>query len=159
VVNVEEHREVRKIDVSMSQEDIEALISAQPLLRLATSSKSAEPHAATIWYVYLDGSIYFTADEKTRKIRNIKENSRVSLVIDFGTELFKVKGLMINGEARIVKGQDIETRVRALFAEKYFESEDDPEFKRLDYYMKRQAFVKIEPKKTVSWDYTKWDKE
>jgi len=154
-----EHREVRKIDVSMSEEDIKALIRSQPLLRLATSSKSAEPHAATIWYVYLDGSIYFTADKKTRKIRNIKENSKISLVIDIGSELFKVKGLMISGEAAIVKGEDIEKKIRALFAEKYFESEDDPEFKRLDHYMKRQAFVKIEAKKTVSWDYTKWDKE
>lgn len=156
---MENHREVRGTDVTMSEDEIEALISSQPLLRLATASKSAEPHAATIWYVYLDGSLYFTADEKTKKIRNIKENSRVSLVIDSGSKLFKVKGVMINGEASIVEGHDIKTKIRTLFAEKYFDSMDDPEFERLDFHMKKQAFVKIDPKKTVSWDYTKWDKE
>ncbi len=155
---MDDHREVRGTDVSMPKGEVEALINTEPLLRLATASKSAEPHVATIWYVHLDGSIYLTADEKTKKIRNIKENSKVSLVIDSGQELFKVKGVMISGEAKIIKDTDIKTRVRSLFADKYFDSKDDPEFKRLDFHMEKQAFVEIKPVKTVSWDYTKWDK-
>ncbi len=128
-------------------------------MRLATASKKAEPHVSTLWYVYLDGCIYFSADEKTKKIRNIKANSKVSLVIDSGHELFKVKGMMINGLASLTEGKELVQKLRTLFAEKYFDSEGNPEFEKLDFYMKKQAFVRIKPTKIISWDYTKWGRK
>lgn len=153
------HREVRGIDASMPGREVEALLKNQPLIRLATASRNADPHASTLWFVYSDNFIYFSADEKTKKIRNIKLNTKVSLVVDSGHELFKVKGIMINGLANIVADEKTVRRIRTLFAEKYFGSVDSPEFARLDFYMKKQVFVRIKPTKIVSWDYTKWDKK
>lgn len=156
---MEKHREVRGTDVSMSEKEVESLLKTRPLMRLATVSGKAEPHVATLWYVYLDGRIYFSADEKTKKIRNIKENNRVSLVIDSGQELFKVKGVMITGEASMIEDPDLVNKIRTLFAEKYFGSVDSTEFERLDFYMRKQVFIGIKPLKMISWDYTKWGKE
>jgi nitroimidazol reductase NimA-like FMN-containing flavoprotein (pyridoxamine 5'-phosphate oxidase superfamily) len=153
------HREVRGIDVAMSEREIEELLLSQPLMRIATASEKAEPHVAPLWYVYLDGCIYFSSDEKTRKMRNIKRNHRVSLVIDSGHGLFDIKGVMINGEASVVEDRDLVQKLRTLFAEKYFGSVDNPEFDRLDFYMRKQVFVKIEPLEIISWDYGKWDKK
>ncbi len=150
------HREVRRIDVSMSNSEAEGFIAKQELMRLATVDTEGKPHAAPLWYVYDNGRIYFSADKGSKKLKNMKDKKDVAVLLDEGTKLFKVKGILVLGKARIIADQKRIKKVRRLFAEKYFGSEDHEDFQRLDYFMKNQTFVEITPGKKISWDYAKW---
>ncbi|MEE8167792.1 MAG: pyridoxamine 5'-phosphate oxidase family protein [Candidatus Hydrothermarchaeales archaeon] len=155
----DEMREVRGIDAGMNHEEVEGFIHRQRLIRLGTADRNGNPHVSVLWYVYDGNSIYFSSNEDTKKIRNIKENPSVSILIDSGEELFKVKGVLIKSKAEIEVDLDRIKNVKNLYIEKYFESPEDPAFKELEYYMRSQVFVKLSIDKVASWDYQKWKKK
>ncbi len=144
------------MDVSMSEAEVSEFIASQKVMRLATADSKGTPHLTPMWYVYDGERIYFTADKGSKKLRNISANESVAVLFDAGTKLFKVKGILILGKARVIGDRENINKVRRLFAEKYFGSEAHEDFQKLDYYMKGQAFVEVVPRKNISWDYAKW---
>jgi len=49
--------------------------------RLATSIRN-KPHVVPVCYVFIDGDFYVSIEYDTKKLRNVKNNNFVSLVVD-----------------------------------------------------------------------------
>ena len=70
------------------------------LCRLATASKDAKPHVVPVIYT-LDGEdVIIAVDYKTKKLKNLRENRRVALVVD---TYRPNRGLMLEGDCEIVE--------------------------------------------------------
>ena len=50
--------------------------------RLATASRECVPHVVPVFFVYQSGVLWTTAGSKTRKLKNMRENDKVAVVID-----------------------------------------------------------------------------
>ncbi|MEZ4515835.1 MAG: pyridoxamine 5'-phosphate oxidase family protein [Chloroflexota bacterium] len=73
---------------------IEARLSRESTIWLSTVRRDGRPHLAPLWYVWIDGRIYFCTGTNSQKFTNMIGNQNVALALpDTGNVL------IIEGEA------------------------------------------------------------
>jgi PPOX class probable F420-dependent enzyme len=91
---------------------IERRLQTEQNLWLATVRPNGAPHLVPIWFVWVAGKIYLCSGADSVKVRNLKQDPRVSLALEDGTH-----PLVIEGLARLI-GQ-AEAAIIAEFQHKY----------------------------------------
>jgi PPOX class probable F420-dependent enzyme len=140
--------------MSWSDEERKYVASAR-VGRLATVDAEGRPHAIPICYSLVEGRIVSPLDEKPqgveatklRRVRNIRQNPRVTLVVDHYTEEWTDLGwVQIRGTAAVVDPDESghDEAVTAL-QEKY----DQYEAHALD----RRPVIRLDPGTVRSWGY------
>ena len=126
---------------ALSKTDAEFL-RRHELCRLATASKDGRPHVVPVIYTLDGGDIIVAVDYGTRKLRNLRENRRLALVVD---DYRPNAGLMVEGTCEIIeRGEEYMRLLRLLF--------DRFEFYRKDPWGEGESpILKIHPEKCVSW--------
>ncbi len=112
------------------------------LCRLATASRDARPHVVPVVYAMDGDHVVIAVDYGTKKLRNLKENKNVALIVD---EYRPNKGLMIEGKCEIFeRGPEYVRLLKVLFD-------------RFDFYRKHpwgegeSPILKVRPTKSVMW--------
>jgi general stress protein 26 len=59
---------------------------------IGTSGPGGRPHSAPVWAVWLDGVLYFSTGEESRKGRNIAKNPRVTVHPELDNEAVILEG-------------------------------------------------------------------
>jgi nitroimidazol reductase NimA-like FMN-containing flavoprotein (pyridoxamine 5'-phosphate oxidase superfamily) len=78
------------------------LVRMHDVCRIATVSRGGWPHCVPVGYLYKNGQFYIPASKKSKKVRNLRADSRACVVIDDEQESV----LMIQGRVRIVEGRE-----------------------------------------------------
>ncbi len=114
------------------------------LLRLAVVDRKGKPHLSAVWYLWKDGHFYITTSEDRLKVRAVKENSNVALIVD--TDVIPYKGVIVEGRATLTK-KDIKEITMAI-VKKYVPAKFvKSEFEDLMRYPR--VLIKIKPKKSI----------
>ena len=106
------------------------LLHAARTAHLATSDKSGQPHVIPICFVF-DGKHFFSpidekpkraALSKLKRLKNIRENPQVALVIDHYDEDWRKLGyVLVFGKARIQLSGEKHRRAVKLLRRKYYQ--------------------------------------
>ncbi|MBI1994904.1 MAG: TIGR03668 family PPOX class F420-dependent oxidoreductase [Deltaproteobacteria bacterium] len=104
--------------------NIEAFIRSARVAHLATADKHRQPHVVPICFVFDGKNFYSPIDDKPKRVaprqlkrlRNIRENPRVALVIDrYAEDWRRLAYVLIRGSAKILtKGKLHAQAVRRL---------------------------------------------
>ncbi len=135
--------------MSMTKEEMEEFLSEGHIARIATVKKDGSPHITPVWFLWEDEELIIVTYKGSAKVRNIKANNRVAVVIDTAGP---GRGVIMEGKARIsVDGMEQVTR---KISAKYVKPEE------LDDYVESvlktpMMVIRISPKKVISWDYSK----
>jgi coenzyme F420-0:L-glutamate ligase/coenzyme F420-1:gamma-L-glutamate ligase len=123
---------------------------------LATLSKSMEPYVVPVCYAFDGKAIYSSVDEKPKRVQprrlrrmlNITENPKVSLVVDFYTDddWRKLKYVIVQGTAKILETGREHGRAVLLLKKKYHQYRS--------MRIERRPVIRIEPVKVTAWRYT-----
>ena len=119
-----------------------SFLQSHELCRLATVSRDAKPHVVPVIYA-LDGEdLVIAVDYGTKKLRNLRQNRRVALVVD---EYEPNKGVMVEGECDIIeRGKEYLRLLHVLF--------DRFEFYRRNPWGEGESpILKVKPTKAVMW--------
>jgi PPOX class probable F420-dependent enzyme len=117
-------------------------VESRELCRMATASSDAVPHVVPVIYT-LDGDRFVIAvDYGTKKLKNLRENPAVSLVVDSERPN---RAVMVQGRAVIVeRGKEYLRLLKILF--------DRFEFYRKDPWGEGESpIIVVTPRKIVSW--------
>jgi len=96
------------------------LIDRERVCRVATVGARGMPHLVPVCQVVADGKIYFASANDGRKALNLAENPRVAVTVDLYSEDWAhIKGVMIQGRARLIARGSTFRRIRALLYRKY----------------------------------------
>ncbi len=119
-----------------------SFLKAHELCRFATASKAGRPHVVPVIYA-LDGeNIVIAVDYKTKKLRNLRENKKVALVID---EYRPNAGLMVEGDCEIFeRGKEYLRLLHILFDKFAF-------YRKNPWGEGESPILKIKPTKVVMW--------
>ena len=117
-------------------------LGSHEVCRLATASKDARPHVVPVIYA-LDGeNVVVAIDYGTKKLRNLRDNRWVALVVD---DYHPNHAVMLEGECEVLeRGKEYLRLLRILID-------------RFEYYRKNpwkegeSPILKIRPTKAVSW--------
>ncbi len=113
--------------ISMSEDLVERRLKHARVARLATADAKARPHVVPICFVYVRGNFYTPVDLKPKKtqpehlarVRNIRANHQVALVIDeYDEDWAKLWYILIRGSAEII-AEGVDNEARRLLKEKY----------------------------------------
>jgi general stress protein 26 len=81
------------------------LIGSKDILALSTVSLHGWPHSVPVSYLYLAGKFYIPASSESKKVRNLRQNHRATIMVDNAeTE----SGVMMECEPKILTGAKAE---------------------------------------------------
>jgi PPOX class probable F420-dependent enzyme len=135
----------------MNEEELVSFFEQAQFARLGTFNEDGTIKITPIFFKYDNGEILMATQDPSRKVRNIKRNNRVSVLID--TTDVPFKGALIYGTAEL----DYEDAVRKRLP--IFERRLSRE--QAEVYATRLAgkwkcvILRITPQRIASFDYSK----
>ncbi len=128
------------------------LLRSARTAHLATSDKSGQPHVIPICFVF-DGKYFYspidekpkhTAPSKLKRLKNIRDNPQVSLVIDrYDEDWRKLAYVLVFGKARILQSGEKHRHAVNLLRRKH------PQYRAMAIH--QRPMIVITPKRIVSW--------
>jgi len=134
----------------LTEDQVEAYLDSRPgWAILSTIDKDGFPHSVPLGYFRLGRDIVMGVRDRTHKVANIARNPNVSIVLEDGSTMADIRGVLLQGHARIVRepSQALElardgARVRGV-----------PESEWPTAPRPGVVYIRMTPVRTVSWDY------
>jgi PPOX class probable F420-dependent enzyme len=120
----------------------QAFLKANQVCRLATASKDAKPQVTPVMYA-LDGDAFVIAvDYGTKKLKNIRENPSVALVVD---KVRPTRAVTVEGTCQVhERGAEYRRLLELLFSTFEF-------YRKNPWGEGESPIFRVTPKKAVSW--------
>ena len=142
--------------IRMTDAEIWPFIESRKSLQVATLNKDGSVQLTTLWFAVVDGAIVFETFTKSQKIRNLKRDPRITVLVEDGEQYEELRGVEIVGTAEVTEDPEVVMPVARSVVERYFpiENPDDLEAVAIGLAHKRSAVI-INAEKVVSWDHSK----
>jgi len=120
--------------------------------RFATADSGGQPHIVPICYAVSGDSVYFTIDEKPKRltdkpikrIRNLQQNPHVALVVDrYDEDWTRLGWVMVQGEAALLDNGEEHSKAQRLLKARY------PQLDEMQ--ISELPVIAIRIKRVVSW--------
>src|SRR5262245_65042734 len=82
---------------------VSELVEARLIGVLATFDSAGAIHAIPMWYAPHDGAVLFATSSRSRKVRNLEEDPRATLVLHDSRPGYEVCGASIVGAIEVVR--------------------------------------------------------
>jgi len=134
-----------------TQDELTAFLNEAPIARLSSMNANGTIHIAPVYFKYDHGDIIMGTQDGTHKVRNIKRNPKVTLLIDNQTPPWK--GVLIYGEAVLDYADVIAKRITIF--ERYMPTENARKFAEDLASTFVPVIIRVKPTNIVSYDYSK----
>jgi PPOX class probable F420-dependent enzyme len=138
--------------ITLAPEEADFLCRAR-VAHLATASADGTPHVVPVCFAF-DGIHLFTAldakpkrvpRESLRRVKNLRENPRVSLIVDhYEEDWTQLRFVLVAGRAELVDAGPDSDRAWGLLREKY------PQYRAMQD-LGTGPIIRILPERTVVW--------
>jgi hypothetical protein len=136
---------------AMTEEELATFLNKAQFARLGTFNQDGTIHIAPIFFKYEQGQILMATQAPSRKVRNIKRNKNVTVLID--TTDVPFKGALIYGTAELDYEDVINQRI-GIFEKRLSRQEGETYARRLAGKWKC-VIIRITPERIASFDYSK----
>ena len=119
-----------------------AFLGSNEVCRLATSSKDGRPQVTPVIYAMDGESFVIAVDYGTKKLKNVRENPNVALVID---KLRPTRAVTVEGTCEVYERGPEYLRLLALLMARFESYRKDP------WGEGESPIFRIAPRKAVSW--------
>lgn len=134
----------------LSDEEIQAFLDSRPgWAMLSTIDEDGFPHTVPLGYFRLGRDIVMGVRDGTRKVANVEGNQNVSVMLEDGSTMADIRGVMFQGHARIVReeGEALE------LAREGARARGVPESQLPTAPRPGAAYIRMTPVRTLSWNY------
>jgi PPOX class probable F420-dependent enzyme len=144
----------------MTETEISQFLREGRNLQVATHGPNGYPHLTTLWYVLVDDQIAFRSFRKSQRVTNLRRDPRLTVLVEDGDSMVNLRGLMIQGRAKLVDDRDLVLRLYAEVTEKYegLHVEPDGWDPIFGTWADKNIAVVVESERVTTWDHTKWVK-
>jgi hypothetical protein len=109
-----------------------------------------------MWYVVDDaGNVLMTTFGKSQKVKNVERDPRCSLLVESERSYDKLKGLLIRGQAEIVRDAAVVFDTLLAVNRKYQQGPEELVRPLFEKQSKKRVLMKIVPERASSWDHAK----
>ena len=135
----------------LSDEQIEAYLDSRPgWAVLSTIDTDGFPHSVPLGYFRLGRDIVMGVRDGTHKVANVEGNPNVSVMLEDGSSMADIRGVMFQGHARIVR----ESTEALELAREGARARGVPESEWPTEPRPGAAYIRMTPVRTLSWDYS-----
>lgn len=142
--------------VRMSEAEIDAFFDEAHSLQVATLGPDGAPHLTTVWFSIKDGEILFETYGKSQKVLNLRRDPRIAVLAEDGRTYDELRGVSINGRARIVDDNPERTELMRFLLNHHFPGQSDAQLDAMAIKMaEKRVVIAVTPEKVMSWDHSK----
>ena len=135
----------------LSDEQIEAFVDSRPgWAILSTIDEDGLPHSVPLGYFRLGRDIIMGVRDRTRKVANVERNPNVSVLLEDGSSMADIRGVLFQGHARIVR----EHSEALQLAREGARARGVPEGELPTEPRPGAAYIRLTPVRIRSWDYS-----
>lgn len=138
-----------RFDLSLTGEELEAYLAEQRTVRVATVGTDGVPHVVPLWFVWHDGALFLNSTLGNPTVENMLRTGDAAAVIDDGEAYDVLRGVVIAGRVERLRG-DPPPEVERSWSDKYMEGGELPY-----RYWRNRTWLRVDPRRTVSWDFRK----
>lgn len=135
--------------VQLTQEELDEFLTHSLTVHVATIRKSGMPLLTALWYVWMDGSVFFGSAEESPKIQHIKRDPRAAFIVEEGDQWIDLKAVTAGCDAIIVTDEATLKRYHALreakYAGKALPRESLPTVSQ-KHYARERVIIKLTPR-------------
>jgi len=135
----------------LTEDELRTFLDEASVAHLASLNPDGTIHIAALWFRYDNGDIVLGTQDMSNKVRNIRRNPAVTVLIDVEEPV--LRGVLIYGRAQL-DYEDVVAKRVAIF-EKYMPHEDAQEFATLMAARFDPVIIRVTPDRLTSWDYAK----
>lgn len=139
-----------RLEISLTPEELDAYLAEQPTARIATVGPGGRPHVVPLWFVWVDGTMFFNTTRGNRSVRNLEANPQASAVVDDGIVYDELRGVEVRGRIEEAVEDPRLPAVREAFGSKYFGG-NPPPFDR----WRDRFYLRLVTERVSSWDFRK----
>lgn len=106
----------------LTKAQFEAFLAQPILARLATAVPSKEdpavfqPHNTPVWFIWQADSLFISAFTSTRKVKEVRRNPYVAVLIDLPEAVDGVSAILMEGKARWIQESTlVQTMSRIIY--------------------------------------------
>jgi PPOX class probable F420-dependent enzyme len=123
------------------------LIERERVCRVSTVNPEGMPHLVPVCSVLADGRIYFGSGNDARKVKNLEANPHIAVTVDlYSDDWAHLKGVMVQGTARLIGRGPRFRKIRTLLYRKYPQYETDAAIDESD-----SVVVEVTPQAVFTW--------
>jgi len=143
--------------VKLTDEELEEFLATNMKVQVATNGPDGHPHLTTLFYVMVDGQMFFWTYGKSQKILNLRRDPRITCLVEDGTDYFELRGATLFGKARLIEDFDTLVDLGGRVATLMAGGADLGEFgdQIVQGQARKRVGVIVEPDKIASWDHRK----
>lgn len=143
--------------VTMTDEELAEFLEANMKVQVATIGPDGAPHLTTLFYVMVDGRMFFWTYGRSQKIQNLRRDPRITCLVEDGEDYFELRGATIFGKAELLEDYDRLKDLGGRVARRMAGGADLGEFG--DQIVAKQAEkrvgVFVDPARIATWDHRK----
>lgn len=132
--------------------EVERLLDAWPVARLATTAPGGAPHVVPIVFARANGALWSPIDGKPKRgdrparVRNVVHEPRVALLLDhYDPDWRRLWWIRVEGRAELVSGDEAaEFALRAKY----------PQYREVPLYAGEPLLIRVVPSRIASWTST-----
>ena len=139
-----------KLDISLTNEEMEEYMATQRMTRVATADSDGTPHVVPLWFVWVDGCMFLNSTLGNVTIENAEQSGKATAVVDDGEAYDELKGVVVT--ARFTRADDDPRIPQAsqAWSDKYMGGNPVPYGA-----WKNRAWFRLDPERIASWDFRK----
>jgi len=145
--------ESRPAPPPMSKEAIAQFLAQPVVAHLATVRANGTPQLVPMWFIYENGVMYMSTRTQAAKLRHLRRNPHVAVVVDVMEAPLKNKVVTIEGTAEVVTTGVVETTTKIY--RKYMGADAATSPRAQQSIHTPRVILKITPKKVGSMDTTR----
>jgi PPOX class probable F420-dependent enzyme len=150
----------RRDQIRMTDSELREFLAKSQTIIITSINADGTPHPMPMWYgVEPDGSIVMTTFTKSQKIVNLMRDPRVALLVEDGTVYGELRGVVIYGEADLIRDTEQVVEILTRVSTKTMDNPDDATRDNIRKAVRGTAVkrtgIRVHPDKIVSWDHRK----
>lgn len=144
--------------VELTTDEAWSFIEQAHTCSFTTLRRDGSPVTTPMWFVVIDRAIYLRTLARSPKIRNLRQDPRISFVVEAGKAWAELTAVIVSGTATFVDDPAVRELIDAELARRYagFMVPDDVPSATRKHYADDLAYVRIDPDRPFqTWNNSK----
>ena len=122
------------------------IVARERVCRVATVNAEGQPHLVPVCHVLAGGKLYIGSGDGA-KVRNLKANPKITVTVDLYSDYWaELKGVMVQGTAKIIERGPAFQRAKRKLYEKYTQYAKEAALSPSD-----SVILEVTPTHVFSW--------
>jgi PPOX class probable F420-dependent enzyme len=143
--------------IRMTESELTEFLDTNMKVQVATVGPDGRPHLTTLFYVMVDGRIFFWTYGRSQKIQNLRRDPRITCLVEDGEDYFELRGATVFGKARLLEDYDELVDLGGRVATRMAGGADLGELGEqiVTQQARKRVGVIVEPDRIATWDHRK----